>query len=265
MKEFQYFLISLVPDPIRNEQVNVGVVGLFQNKTKAYFLKDPQKIKAIAPDYDTSILFEDFEKMLLSLSARSLTETLSNLNDEFVRIYPSAKGFVNSYAQFEKTMDDLYGRLVKPIIKNMIRAKITKLKTDIKDTFKKRQLLGDELEEKKVVSNYVVSETEALVADFAYRNGVLNIVETIDFRVVHLHNKLKDAALSAIKLDKAKKIDKKTKGTVLYYPPEGDHRNITNQQALLNDYFDQIYNWSDPSQHAEFLRKLEIDLGVSMI
>ncbi|MCP4365740.1 MAG: DUF3037 domain-containing protein [Planctomycetes bacterium] len=50
MNQFQYFLISLIPDPVRNEQVNVGLVGFYQDKIKALFLKNLQKIRALSPD-----------------------------------------------------------------------------------------------------------------------------------------------------------------------------------------------------------------------
>lgn len=268
MNQFKYFLVFLVPDPVRNEQINVGVVGLYEDRVKAFFLRNPQKIKAVSPDYDTSHLFEDFQKLIEELPTGHAIEMLSNINDEFVHVYPPLSGAAKNYEHFEVTMHNLYDRLVKPAIKIKTKPKITKLKKAVTDKFRKKGLLGERLEEKKIVFNYVITQAEGLMADFAYHNGTFNIIETIDYRVQaqNLGEKFKDTAVSVVKIDEArKKIDRNAKGAVLYYPPDDDVQKIARHQALLSDYFDNIYNYADRSQLAQFFNRVERDLQCLLI
>ncbi|MCP4365739.1 MAG: hypothetical protein GY800_10650 [Planctomycetes bacterium] len=193
-------------------------------------------------------------------------QMLSNLDDEFVRVYPLASGTVKNYRHFEVTMNNLYDRLVKPVVKTKTRPKVTKLKKEVTEKFQQTGLIGKKIEEKKIVSNYAIAQAEALVADFAYWNGTFSIIETIDFRVLDLSAKFKDSAVSVVKIDEARrKINENARGIVLYYPPEDDIQKIAHHQALLADYFDNLYNYADGTQLAEFFNRVERDIKGSII
>jgi hypothetical protein len=258
--------VSLIPDPVRNEQINVGIVGFYEGRVKAHFINNPQRIKLLSPQYDTSRLFEDFQRLLESSEIQEGLEMVSNLGDEFVRVYPEAVGTAKDYMHFEMAMSKLYDRLIKPLVTTISRPKVTRLKRTITETLRKKNILGEKIESKKIVSNYVIAEAEALIADFAYTNGHLNIIETIDFRFQTLMAKFKDTAVSVVKLDSArKKLDGNAKGIFIYYPPKNDILKIGRHQSLLADYYDKIYNYADKEQMSDFYTGIEKDLGHLLI
>lgn len=264
MKAYQYFLVSLVPDPVRNEQVNIGVIGIFGDKVTPMFLKNPQKIKAISPDYDVSRYDgEGLVKLLKVTEPGKRADMLASMGDDFVRIYPPATGQAKSHADFEMELSKVFDRLVKPVGVRRTRGKVTRLKTMLKKQFQKEGYLGEQIDDKKVVLDFVIAESEDLVADFAYRNGSLNIIETIDFNVSipTLNSKFNEAGLAAIKIVTArKKIDPDAKGILLYYPPANDGAKIAHHQSLIEDYYDSIVNYADSSQVSAFHEHVGKDL-----
>ena len=181
MTQFQYFLVSLIPDPIRNEQVNVGVIGFYKDDMEIRFLENPQKIKAISPNYDDrSSLGEGIKKLLNPMTTNQRFNFLSEWTDDFFTIWPPAKGKVENYEKFKVMITQIYDRLVKPVSKQPTRTSSTCLKSDIRKKFKKINILGDKIGQHEIVPDYVISRSENLRVDFAYQNGKFNVVETLD-------------------------------------------------------------------------------------
>jgi len=270
MIPYQYFLISLVPDPIRNEQVNIGIIGFAQDEVEYRALKDLQRIQVIDPNYDTTQNPMDaFASLIMTLPTEQRMDYLKSLTSDFVRISPVAEGRAENYERFVNAMSQVYDRLVKPISPIVQkRPKITKLKTAIKQTLTRRGLIGEKIDERKVVLDYTIDRAENLVADFAYRNGRLNIVETIDFHVKAQrvrNDKFKEAALLSIKILEAKEIEKNTHGRLIYLPPENDQTGIIAHTHMLGRYYDKIYNYQNPAERGSFFADVERDLVGSLI
>lgn len=126
MNPYKYYLIALIPDPIRNEQLNVGILGIYNDKIYEKFLKDPQKIKVIAPDFNYK---EDFarniNRLLLSTPEDQRTKFISSLGSEYFRISEPAQGLANNYDDFVIAMGQVFDRLVKPLSKRDPRLKTT--------------------------------------------------------------------------------------------------------------------------------------------
>jgi hypothetical protein len=128
--------------------------------------------------------------------------------------------------------------------------------------------MGDRIEQKKVVLDYVITDSENLVADFAYRNGKLNIIETIDFQVKAArvkNDKFKEAALLSIKILEAKEQDKTTQGRLIYLPPEPDYEGIVAHTHMLAKYYDKIYNYQNLQDRGRFFLDVERDLVGSLV
>ena len=267
MTRFQYFLVSIIPDPIRNEQINIGIIGSFEDKIEYRFLNNPQKIKAIAPSfnvYDKQKIGDGIIRLIKTMPNDQIIELMPTLSDEFLYIYPVNYGWVDNYDNFLLEVEHLYKRLVKPIAKRITRFKTTKLKTDVKNQFRRKNYIGEDIKQRKIVLNYPIDEAEDLIADFAYENGTLNIIETLDFRVSAqgIKNRIKDSAFASVKIDKVKKeINKNAKGKLLYFPPINDSASIVPHQSMLSDYYDAIFNYADKNERNNFFEIIEKDLS----
>jgi len=266
MIQYRYFLISLVPDPLRNEQINVGIIGLTKDRYECRALKDLQRVRILNPNYDTTANpMDSIIALLAGIPSDQHESYLKHFHGDFVRVSPTAEGRAESYDRFVAAIDEIYDRLVKPIapVAAEAKGKVTQLKTAVKRALSSRGLLGQRIEEKKVVTDYAISLSENLVADFAYRNGNLNIIETIDFQVRAERlksDKFKEAALLSIKILEAKEQDKQAKGRLIYIPPAKDPDRILAHTHMLNKYYDSTYNFQDVNDRGRFYADIEHDL-----
>jgi len=269
MIEYQYYLISIIPDPIRNEQINVGVIALCEGITEYRFISSSNKINAIAPQFEYSIdSGKNIVNLLLNIPPDKRGTFLSELKNEYINVYPPARGLIYNKEDLGTVLDELYDRLVKPIIRHIPKTKTSNLKREVQRTFKKRGLLGEKIAEKKVIPDYVIPSYDNLVTDFAFQNGNFNIIETIDYRMTlkGMSYKFKETAFIAIKLDEARRqIDRNTTGMVLYFPPNIEGINISQYQSILKDYYDEIYDYSNDKERFSFYSLVEKKLGRSML
>jgi hypothetical protein len=269
MIEYQYYLISIIPDPIRNEQVNVGVIGLCEGIVEYRFLSSSNKINAIAPEFEYSIdSGKSIVNLLLNIPQDKRDTFLSEIKNEYVNIYPPARGLIYNKEDLGSMMDQLYDRLVKPLIKHIPKNKVSNLKMEVQRTFKKKGLLGEKITEKKIIPDYIIPSYDNLITDFAFQNGHFNIIETIDYRMTlkGMSSKFKETAFVAIKLDEArKKIDIDAKGMILYIPPDIEGINLSQYQSLLKDYYNEIYDYSNPKERSSFYSLVDRELGTSIL
>lgn len=270
MIEYQYYLISIIPDPIRNEQINVGVIGLCEGIVEYRFLSSSNKITAIAPEFEYSIdSGKSIINLLLNVPPDKRDTFLSEIKNEYINVYPPARGVIYNKEDLGPALDQLYDRLVKPIIKHIPKTKTSNLKREVQRTFKKKGLLGENITEKKIIPNYIIPSYDNLITDFAFQNGNFNIIETIDYRMTlrGMSYKFKETAFIAIKLDEARKhIGQDTTGMVLYIPPDVEGINISQYQSILKDYYyDKIYDYSNNEERSSFYSLVERKLGTSIL
>lgn len=267
MIHYQYYLVAFNPDPVRNEIINVGLIGLFEDKIFHRFLRGSDKIKFLAPNLSpTKHLGDGVVSLLEVIPPEFRAEEIPGLSTEFIQIYPAANGVAESYELFETNMSQLFDRLVKPLpMKRIATRSALHLKTTIKNQFTRKKLVGDSLENHKIVSNFQVAPASGLTADFAYKNGKLNIIEALDFRVKKesSSNKFKDAALSTVIISEARmKIDPAAKGKLIFIPPQKDAFDITPHKSMLHDFFDDVYNFNDRDEKQQFYIDIEKDVSI---
>lgn len=269
MIPFKYYLVSLSPDPIRNEIVNIGVVGFCEGAVSTRFLTTFEKVKAISPSFEAPIsLGDQYRNMLMKIPENSREDFLLNMGNAGIHFSEAARGTAKNAEDFEVCINQLFDQLVKPLpkVRPTAQSDGSRLKTQIKQQLLKSKLIGTDINQHQVVPNFQVGQAGRLVADFAYKNGKLNIIEAVDLRVANLGSKFKDAALAAVIVDSArKKIDAKAFGRAIYFPHPDGHEATAPHLSIMNDYFDATYNFSDKDERGKFYLDVERDLTGNLL
>ncbi len=166
---------------------------------------------------------------------------------------------------YQNQVSGLIKTLVSPTRASRPRKRSSRLATEVKKIFSKRNLLGkseDDVRSKMIVPHYPIAEDQDLYADFALKNGVFQFTETLDFRVsdASLHSKFGETAVSALTLDKAKKrFGRKTKRIVLYAAT--NDRQIMSHLNLVSDHADKVLNYESRADRALFVEDVLSALG----
>lgn len=246
----KYCVIELYPNRERLEIITVGILVRFENKWDVRVLSDLKKIIALNPLYPTdgiismattmkSLLadfnsFEDARKFLLKMGGSPGLQ-------EFVGQFPAS-----SEQQFNNEIEWLLSELVLPPCIHQESHKPAlgqnRLRTRLRRQFKNRHLLaarGDKIDDHKVIEKFPIAANQGLFAEFALKNGVMHITETVDFEVGESskRHKIIEAQAKTLILSAAKQhLGNNTK---TYVVVAGSNRNTAKPSInLLSDYAD---------------------------
>lgn len=220
MKSFKYVLLRAIPDAIRGEQINVGLVAFFPTKCRIYIGVEPWRLRALNPNLDSILLgnwVSDLEAMLNSLS--TFEDQMFFLSGGFGAIKSDAAAstiFAETIEDADHIALDLIAQLVTTPARVLsadrsTRAKPkTKLQSQLKSWFRQAQLYSPrltDLSKGRVVSGYPVDVADDLYADFALKNGAVHVIEAIDLRGIERLSKSVrgEAGLTAVLFDQARK------------------------------------------------------------
>ena len=281
----RYTVVRFVPDPIRNEARNIGVI--LQCPDLGYingrFIPNlRQKLGGTADSLDLKVLkayIGDFEERFTEFSQFHSTELL--FADEVNRNVLDAKYLdilsedVLSKVQFtdpkglfaldpEKELVQLYELFVTKKSVGEVSRKGSKLKIQINSEFKAHKLLasGKGSKAKKGFKPDVefrgLLTDKPITVDFAYQNDKAHVVETVDLRYQDQIRHQFEAYDSAIKFDEL------THGTsapnvagyVLVALPEGRHSELDYGISLLEALSESMHFYSDAPDMRRFLSKM---------
>ncbi|SFN67052.1 DUF3037 domain-containing protein [Dokdonella immobilis] len=258
MQIFDYSLIRAVPDPRRGEWVNIGVCVYHTGNLDVHLTDSYNKIRALDPNADLRLLrrlSHDWNSICEDLgSAVARQAILSGL--PFAHASPLAQ-FVCDTESYEEQVRLLLRDLIVPPV--AIREKREpRLRATLKNHLIRAKLYSEDpsaISQHKVVANFPVMEEAKLFADFAARNGVMHITETIDFRVKsdQLRNRHGQAAIKSITLDKAGEIFPDCKRNVVFAYNDQDLDEIQPSLNLLRDYSMNMFNAGNPKDLADFV------------
>jgi hypothetical protein len=108
------------------------------------------------------------------------------------------------------------------------------------------------VEDHKVVRDFAIDANEGIIADFAFKNGKLLVASTLDLR--KSASGIEHAALSSIKLDKARRKYDQVRTIGVYAVDKGMKDNFSSHLKLLGEYADDVYEWSDYEGSRSFQR-----------
>lgn len=243
-----------IPNPIRGERVNVGIVVLAGDRLDVRFTELAKMRALTGADWRTYAggvearlrsAFPDTAAAAEFLSTNPKIDPVFQISDfAFMRM--------ERMDDYEVRVADILKTLVmKP--KETSKRKSTRINTEISAQLKRIKVLagkGDLIEGHRVVRDFCISREEDLVADFALKNGSMHIMATLDLRKSEVD--LGEAALKAITLNKAKVTYKKRAKLIGVYALNTGEERFKSHISVLREYSTNLYNWCDDSQRTEF-------------
>lgn len=262
---YNYSILQLIPDVRRGETINIGLVVYLPNEVDVRIFPTLAKIRAINAQIDVQQLYD------LPNDISSWLEGVTGLEERFNALKNFGFISVSKPGWFTLETLDEYDRYIEKLVVDFIKPRVkisrridnrAKLSISIRNTLKKQGILGVEVEDINkhlVVQKFPIDPSENLFADFALKNGVFRITETVDFRSESKGNtdKNREAAFAAITLDKATKIlGTDTIKYVIYAASAKTEKSIEPQLNLLSDYASKVLNFLSKEDYAIYIDEL---------
>lgn len=273
----RYCLIQFTPDHKRNETINIGLAVFMPDSTTVSMCESIRKIRAVNGALSTNDL-KNIESMLTKIFSRSASAH-ENFEDRFELLkvilpksyqlstlgYFSAENKDEANLKISKLMEELVIP-PKPII---TRERGTRIITNLRNIFKQHGLFSDTVDDifnHRIVEKFPISERSSLRADFALKNGVYHITETIDLGARDASMKFKEAGLKSFVMAKAKlELGKETKCYAVYSASAADEKDKSEAIDLLSEGSDYIFNLNSQKDKMEYIQKMELAAGVQRL
>lgn len=266
-----YSLLLITPTIDRLDTVVVGAVFQSPSGWDVRVASNTQKMRAIDPSFPEARLVQTYELTRhLARNRRSLQELQVAFSS--ARLGVLLDGFIGS---FSYASEEEYQRQVSAVLAESVNpptfaranaAPVTRrrnvVRRKLRDQFRARGLWSrkdEDIDQHLVVEQFPVSATHGLIADFALRNSVMHITETIDFEIQSLKGKRLEAQAKALVLTEAVKVfgDATRRYVVAAGSANPDVRQSIN---LLADHADVYALESDHDMNA-YLDRIALAAG----
>jgi Protein of unknown function (DUF3037) len=263
-RSFDFAIIKLAPDPVRDETLNGAVVIFRPDRLEVCVTPNPERLRAIIPSLQTQGLDE--------LSASLQTIDVPNLSTaERIQRLRRVPGISVSEpgTLYGETEDDLIahvGELIARMLsavrssgRSVMPMKVTRLTNELTKVFRKERLLGrgdEAINQHKIVRNVAVSSDGRLRADFAAKNRKMHITETVDLRSEGEVStaRLKDIAVAAVTLDEAKRtFGRTTQRYFIYAGGTSAERQAQGFLQAVEHHADYVFNYASRNDRAKYL------------
>jgi hypothetical protein len=260
VRTFNYAVLQAVPDAMRGERVNIGLVVLREDGLDVQ-VNETRKLQALTGiSWDSFI--ETFSAVLREADDPSLKgdERMSRLSIVQDQLRMSRQGW------FEAQDEQAYVAATRELMKSLVlRPAPRRLKEDsaivseISAELRSAQVLAtkeETLTSGKVVRNYHIEP--GLEADFAQLNSSLHVASVLDLRASR--PQLAQAALKAVVLDRAGAVNigQAVHKIGVYAVAPARRGEVRENIALLQQYADDVVNWED-RQDREGLKRIFFD------
>jgi hypothetical protein len=163
--------------------------------------------------------------------------------------------------ELQSNIDSLVARLLTTVRAPVPLAvpRATALVQELSVTFRRERLLGhgdEDLSKHKVVRNIPVSSDGSLRVDFAAKNRVMHVTETVDLRTRGDLSaaRLKDIAVAAITLDEAKrKFGRGTQRYFVYAGPSSAEKQARGFLRAAEHHAEKVFNFSSKMERGSYL------------
>lgn len=213
-----YSLLLINPTIERLDTVVVGAAVLSPSGWDIRVASSAAKMRAIDPSFPESRLYQTHGLATeLARSARSLSDLRQRL--ESSRLGLLVHPFVGSFAydsqeEYQEQVRAVLAESVNPpTLSAANAAPITRrrnvVRRKLRDHFRARGLWSrndKDIERHRVVEHFPISAAHGVIADFALKNSVMHITETIDFEVQSLKGKRLEAQAKTFVLTEAVKV-----------------------------------------------------------
>lgn len=214
---YRFTVLRAVPSLMRGERVNVGIavfhpdgdvavhVGITRNRSRSF---DP-RLGAI----DWQVWQEQVHETLQELPLDSRKYWLMHGLSPIVADEEMGSFRVDGEMSYSDAVGDLLRRLVSVSVREhqprLQVAQAPRLKSQLKTWFKAQRIMGsslDDLYNRRIVEAFPISDETDTVAEFAFMNGSVHVMETLDLRdISHLTQQQKNkAAFKSVVLHEAR-------------------------------------------------------------
>lgn len=257
--KLDYDLLIAETPPPRQERLNLGLIVWRDGHPEIHADVSARRLAALDPNYPRMPIFR---QLIDGTLTESIRQSLSELPD--IESRRSLLGFLlpplktvpggelfseGSDSDFTPAIERVMQLLVRlqPITVRIERSapRASRLETQLRTWLRSAKLLGrtmDELSRNRVVAQYPVSIEADVYADFAFKNGSLNVIETLDLRGVdHVTSALRNtAAFKSITLDMARDVVGEN-GKRLGVVAAGDYGSVKSAIRLFERNTDELY------------------------
>lgn len=192
-QQLAFTLLQIVPDRLRGEVLNVGIVLHTAAGPDLRLRMLPSRLKALAPSYSRVNLEEWHQAWLAALQRFQTPEQRwAWLQDAMAPLRLAETGgtiLAVTPADLEAQVEGLLERFVMPprTFSKVARHRIRRsgLNAQLTSWLRSQHLFSTKLQDlskNRVVSGYPLSVAEELFAEFALKNGALHVIETLDLR-----------------------------------------------------------------------------------
>ena len=254
-RSYSFAILQAIPDRTRSERVNVGIVvgtpdgiDLRVPELRKLQLLSGHGWGEIVDAYGRRIS-KEFER---ATSLSDLRERIGVISEIFTL------SDLGSMLADEKTYEQRISAILQTYVNRpqlTRRQKEQKINAEIARYFKNAGILvgkGQTIEDHKVVAKYMISEEEDIRADFAYKNGRMKVVSTLDLRTnqaAHSRACERGAVLYFAK----EKFGSTTRPFGIYAVAEHQREERHSEIKILESFADgNIFNWLDIQDRQRF-------------
>ncbi|MCP4596167.1 DUF3037 domain-containing protein [Neptuniibacter sp.] len=255
---YRYTVLRVCPDKIRGEIVNVGICVVCPDGRINIHMPDKmRKAAALDSRYSADFINEAVEGLI------SFAECSTSIQERESAILFASQDNIrcSEFAEFRLDDPDLYHAKVGELLKLLVtpvtlreKAKIRRITTTVKNEFMERGLLAEsgDINEHLVVAQYPIDDKTGLKADFALKNSVMHITQTIDFNVKAQTSKLQEAALDAVKLDMATRSFGDNTAKYVLYSAKRNSEPVKQALSILEDHTELLFNLESATESKEY-------------
>ena len=256
-----YSIIRYVPNPISEECINMGVVVFGTGAPLFHFIGDWGRARQFGGE--STEFLQRFAKQVTSKQLGIFADS-GVWDEERLR---SILGKWHNSIQFtpprgslqppEALLHEVAGAFLR---ESELReqSRRTRLNTQVKSLFKRMNVLAKSPEGAKrhlVVTDFLIDRRTGLFAEFALKNTVFYVMETVDYRSPTAAGMAKfyETGAKALVLAEAReKLGRGTKRYVVYSAHTGDRSAIHKYLALLEAHANQLFNYESRRDLAVF-------------
>ena len=275
MKTIPYSLIAAhTPEP-RNECINLGLILWQPDGIRIHHAVSVERLRAFHPDYPMLGIFrhlldgtlEDTLNAQLQSAEPPAWKMLVELAISPARLVSDGTIYLREKELLEERINLILERFVARPVRTLRedRKKPAKLDDELARWFRSLKLLASshkQLSRGKIVRDLLVSEQSDLYAEFAYKNGRLKVIETLDVRShVQLNQTIrKTAALKSLTLEAALEERDAVPYGVVYSADPSTARPLVN---MLSRHAKDIFELGSQEDRQRFVDTLSRDLSVN--
>lgn len=277
MNIIKYSLIQFTPDRKRNETINIGLVAFMPDAIVVNLCESIRKIRAVDGAISGNDL-KNIESMLHKIFSRSVPVSLEiESKFEFLKLLLPDSYQLSPLGCFSAATRDeanlkvslLMNELVIPPRPVITRERGARIITNLRSIFRQHNLFSDSVDDifnHRIVEKFPISEKSSLRADFALKNGVYHITETIDLGARDASVKFKEAGLKSFVMAKAKlELGKETKCYAVYSASAADEKDKSEAIDLLSEGSDFIFNLRSQKDKVDYIQRMEEAAGVQRL